>query len=245
MSRLGLEKARVTELPRPGGHVAVSKRGTGGGTLVGTVQDRNRGVPPRSRVESVRPVVVPTRRADAAGRPLVRVQRQFRVGGAPDVRPRRAPAGPDPKAVWEEFRATGEQQVEGRLVDKGRAVELNRLSVPGPDGTFSTTVRLVPDDRPLVDFSPVPATARVLLVAEGDGFVGSSTAAIPLTVAEFAALATGESRPTGRNRPLQTPVPVHYVGHREDPDGAHHVFSWGRGWSRPSTGSRSPHRRGG
>lgn len=199
----------------------VTGRGGKGRTLLGGTRDS--GPSTGVSVVGVELWVTTSAASTHDGRPYLKVRRLFTVDmGA------QAPTRNDVDSRWQRFVQSRQEHVTGTLTADGDAIEVGGgLRPPGPDGLHTSRLPLVADQEPAVGGVHYQKnTARVRLVPDSNGFIGSYTAAEPLTLDDYARRYGRVS--TGTQVALAEAL--YYVGPPTDELNAH-VFEWGFGWT--------------
>ncbi|MFJ8888134.1 hypothetical protein ACIRJR_32690 [Streptomyces sp. NPDC102402] len=201
--------------------VAVRSRATkatllGGSSFTGNHAD--------AEVRGVRLQLSPSR---TARHDLVQARRTFLLSArtAPTIRPARRV---DHAERWRRFQSTGQEHVTG-TVGVTHVDIAGGLRPPGPDGSYSARLPLLPGEEPAVAGVPyLKSGARVRLVPHGKGHVASYTTAVPKSVTEFMHLMHKEVTEDGIGQAFDNAL--HYVG-PPTADLDAHVFEWGYGWT--------------
>ena len=219
--RLNLAAAGVTLIDRrPNSTRTVAVR-QGGDVWLGGAQFR--GNPVDARISRVYLRISPF----GSGRDgLVHVRRSFVLTARTATSPQ--PVQVDHAGRWRQFAATGQDHITGTLT--GTHIEVaGGLRPPGPDGTQSARLPRRPGEEPAVAGVPYRSIgARVRLVPDGDGFVGSFATATPKSVPEFINLMHQEVTADGPPRTFADAL--YYVGPPTE-DFSAHLFEWGYGWT--------------
>ncbi|WP_406165400.1 hypothetical protein OIE52_02005 [Streptomyces canus] len=182
------------------------------------------GNPADAEVRGVRLQLSPSR---TSRHDLFQVRRTFVLSArkAPPVRPARQVDHAD---RWRRFLASGQDHVTGRLGATHIDIA-GGLRPPGPDGTFSARLPLLPAEESAVAGVPyLKSGARARLVPDGEGYVASYATAVPKNVTEFMRLMHKEVTEDGTRQVFDDAL--YYVGPPTAELDAH-VFEWGYGWT--------------
>ncbi|MBJ7336057.1 hypothetical protein [Mycolicibacterium sp.] len=229
IDRLGLRRAKIRSLEHHDSKAVIRRISleSGNATLLGATSFA--GQLQGAQVTDVKLAVNRLGRGSDDADAFVEVRRMLKLGARTSSL-QRGGASIDHASRWQRFITSQEDHLIGEIVHDGGYLEVaGGIQPPRPDGTLSPRLKLLSGEEgaAVAGVRYLKSRARVRLVPDGSGYVGSIARAVPKSIEEFIQHIRYSSADGGREVVKE---PLYYV-RPPTPDDPAHVFEWGFGWT--------------